>query len=113
MRLLPFPEQSFQGVWCVAALLHLPRTDAPHVLRQVGRILTPGGLLHLTVQMGEGEGWEPAPYQPPLERFYTRYTLQELLPMLEAGGLAVESTGEEAGHRHWLWIYARKPASTR
>jgi O-methyltransferase StaMB len=43
---LPFPAGSFDAVWAVESVLHMP--DREHVLRQVARVLRPGGQLVLS-----------------------------------------------------------------
>jgi len=57
MRGLPFARATFDGVWLAAALLHIPREQAPLVLNGVRRILGLGSILFLAVK--QGEGWEP------------------------------------------------------
>ncbi len=72
MRRLDFPTGHFQGAWCMASLLHLPKHEALGVLGEIRRVLVPGGVLHLSLQEGDGEGWETAPYRAerPVERFF-------------------------------------------
>ena len=61
MRRLAFRGGAFAGVWCMASLLHIPKADAPGVLREIRRVLAPGGALALGLQRGDSEGWEDAP----------------------------------------------------
>lgn len=110
MRLLPYASGSFGGLWCCAALLHLPRAQAPSALAEMARVLDPGGWLFLSVQAGTGEGLERSPYNPPVERYFTRYQPEAMAALLEAAGLKIYDRGEELGHRHWLWFEAQKPA---
>jgi SAM-dependent methyltransferase len=51
---LPFKDQSFAGVWLRAALVHVPRSEAPTVLRECSRVLCPDGVLYLNFQPGRG-----------------------------------------------------------
>jgi ubiquinone/menaquinone biosynthesis C-methylase UbiE len=57
---LGFADHSFDGVWCDAVLLHFPRAVVPAVLAEIRRVLEPDGLLFVSVQQGQGEGWERA-----------------------------------------------------
>jgi len=47
-------EQSFDGIWFKAVLLHIPRQVAPMVLDRLRRLLKPGGILYVSVQRGLG-----------------------------------------------------------
>jgi ubiquinone/menaquinone biosynthesis C-methylase UbiE len=104
MRRLPFQRGCFQGVWCCAALLHLPKADAPRALAEVHRVLAPGGPLFLSVHEGTGEGWERTThYGKPIERFFARYRAEEMTAMLVESGFAIhDHTADSAGSRHWL-----------
>jgi ubiquinone/menaquinone biosynthesis C-methylase UbiE len=104
MRRLPFQTGCFQGVWCCAAFLHLPKADVPRALAEVHRILNPGGALFLAVQEGMGEGWERTTrYGRPIERFFARYRAEEMTELLVEGGFALrDHTANSAGARHWL-----------
>ena len=104
MRHLPFRAKCFQGVWCCAALLHLPKADIPRALAEVHRVLSPGSTLFLSVQEGMGEGWKRTTrYGEPIERFFARYRAEEMTALLVEGGFAIrDHTAESAGSRHWL-----------
>ena len=91
MRRLAFQTECFQGVWCSAALLHLPKADAPHALAEVRRVLIPGGALFLAVQEGTGEGWERTTrYGESVERFFARYDVTEMSTMLTSNGFILQ-----------------------
>lgn len=110
---LKFPDGSFGGVWCVAALLHLPKADAPRALGEMRRVLVPGGALALSIQRGEGEVWETGAYGHPVERFFARYSPEEAERMLAAAGFHVvvrreDGPGTERPDRKgWLRFIAR------
>jgi SAM-dependent methyltransferase len=108
MRHLPFQTGCFQGVWCCATLLHLPKADSPCALAEMHRILAPEGTLFLSVQEGMGEGWERTMrYGKPIERFFARYRAEEMTTLLVDGGFAIrDHTADSAGSRHWLSFMA-------
>lgn len=71
---LDFPEGSFDAIYALNCLLHVPKADLPGVLEVLRRLLKPGGLLYYGVFGGKDtEGpWEGDPYQP--KRFYAFYS---------------------------------------
>ena len=107
MRHLAFANGAFTGVWCMASLLHLPKADALGALREMHRVLIPGGALVLGVQGGAGEGWEGVVYAASAERFFARYQPEEVATLLTSTGFTVRQCGEtdERG-RHWLQFFA-------
>lgn len=107
MRALAFAGNRFDGVWCVASLLHLPKSDAHLVLGELRRILVPGGTLVLSLQQGTGEVWESDPYGKGARRFFTRYSRDEATSLLIGAGFTMIERGSEiTGTRHWLFFLA-------
>jgi ubiquinone/menaquinone biosynthesis C-methylase UbiE len=104
---LPFQAGCFGGVWCQAALLHLPKAEAPAALDEIQRVLVRGGMLHVSVQRGESEGFETRPYEPE-ERYYAHYLPEELSALLAGAGFQVEHLAEAEARRPWVWASAKK-----
>jgi ubiquinone/menaquinone biosynthesis C-methylase UbiE len=103
---LTFPPASFAGIWCSASLLHLPKAQAPDALRQMHRILTPEGTLFLGLQEGEGEGWQVTRFG--VERFFARYTSEEVETLLSQTNFSLNEYHRDAtGPRPWLNFFAR------
>lgn len=50
IRLHPFPNNFFDGVWTVAAIVHLPPADKQKVIQEAYRVLMYGGILHVDAQ---------------------------------------------------------------
>jgi ubiquinone/menaquinone biosynthesis C-methylase UbiE len=108
MLALGFAEATFTGIWCSAALLHLPKAEAPLALREMRRVLRPGGLLALFIQQGEGEKLESNPYFDKALRFFARYSLEEMSKILvEAGFSVIETEVIPSERRTWLQFLAR------
>jgi len=80
----------YEGVWANFSLLHAPRADLPRHLAALHRALVPGGLLHLGMKTGTGEGRDR------LDRFYTYVARHELLGLLDAAGFDVIAEREGA-----------------
>ncbi len=103
-----FATSLFSGVWCIAALLHLPKALAPQALLEIRRILKPGGWLYLSLQKGDDEGFESASYGVPSERFFARYQPGEVQTLLLKAGFSLKEMGENVGSRHWIWFIAER-----
>ena len=107
MLMLPFPLRQFDGVWCMASLLHLPKAEAPSALAEIKRVLTPGGSLALGLHEGQGETWEVNPYHGSAQRFFSRYQSVEVEEMLISAGFRVLLKGSNTtGPRNWLRFLA-------
>lgn len=78
MRHLDLPNESFDGVWSYASLLHIDRHEAPNVVSEIERILKPGGALGLAVKEGEGEGFEENYKYPDTKRWFVYYKDEEI-----------------------------------
>jgi ubiquinone/menaquinone biosynthesis C-methylase UbiE len=104
LRCPAFPKEYFQGVWCNAALLHLPKADVPHTLERMRQMLIPGGALYLAVQKGSREEWEySSNYGPSVARFFARYDTKEIAALLEASGFVIKAHAANASDtRRWL-----------
>jgi SAM-dependent methyltransferase len=51
---LDFPPESFDAVYALNCLLHVPNADLPAVLRTIRAVLVPGGLFFLGAYGGDG-----------------------------------------------------------
>ena len=73
----------YDGVWANFSLLHAARTDMPKHLAAIHTALKPGGLFHIAVKEGSGEGRDN------LGRHYTYYTESGLTALLQTAGYSV------------------------
>ena len=75
---LDFPPASFDAVFALNCLLHVPAADLPGVLAAIHRVLRPGGLFFYGVYGGHRfEGvWPDDYHQPP--RYFVFYPDEEL-----------------------------------
>jgi ADP-ribose pyrophosphatase YjhB (NUDIX family) len=110
LRSLDFPDGYFDGIWCSASLLHLPRSDVLPVLRSFNRLLG-HGYLRVSVKEGVGEEVVDSDYGPNSPRFFTYFSRFELELYLERAGFEVHAVSEAPhigarGHR-WLAVLAQ------
>ena len=68
---LPFPNATFDTVWCIAMLHHLPASLQLNALKEMHRVLKKNGVLALTV-------WNL--FQPRYKKFVNRTTHESLIP---------------------------------
>lgn len=108
MRRLGVRDAAFGAIWCCASLLHLPRAEAPSVLREFRRALVPGGICFVAVQEGSGEAWERRRRYGAVERLFTRYRGVELAGLLTNSEFEVlEEHQVDDRSVRWLQILAR------
>lgn len=86
---LTFADNSFDSLWALNCLLHIPKNHLPEVLTGIRRVLKPGGLFYMGVYGGQNsEGvWEGDSNEP--KRFFSffeddglKQTLQELFTVV-------------------------------
>jgi ubiquinone/menaquinone biosynthesis C-methylase UbiE len=108
MRALGFADNTFDGLWCNAALLHLPKLEAPRALQEMRRVLRKDGWLGVAVQQGASEGLELNPYTQAGERFFARYSMTEMTQLLSINGFIVmKALTEATPQRTWLRFMAQ------
>jgi len=96
----------YEGVWANFSLLHAPRADLPHHLSAIHTALKPGGLFHVAVKEGTGEGRDS------LNRHYTYYTEAELTGLLQQAGFTVgpyrrgRDKGLSGTEENWISVTA-------
>jgi SAM-dependent methyltransferase len=52
---LDFEDKSFDGIWAVTSLLHIPKLKLQSVIKKLNLILKDDGFLYVCVKEGEGE----------------------------------------------------------
>jgi len=110
---LDFPAQSFDAVFAMTCLLHVPGASLPAVLRSINRVLRPGGLFYMGVYGGHNaEGPMPDDdYQP--KRFFAYYEDHQIIKVLSAVFDLVYFRAvnlPKAGHPHFQSIILRSRA---
>ncbi len=50
------PKEKFDGIWACASLLHLKKNQLLEAINRLRKMLTPDGILFVSMKIGEGEG---------------------------------------------------------
>ena len=111
-----FPDGSYDGVWSHASLVHLETIeDVKKALREFGRVLKAGGILHIFVKAQTGDE-KTAVVSDSLsnhDRFFRYYTEQELRELVTDAGfedIDISLLPDPHGRTEvtWIALFARK-----
>jgi SAM-dependent methyltransferase len=76
-------DSEFDGIWCCASLLHVPRAEMPDILGRLHRALKPEGVLYASFKRGEVEEFREG-------RWFNDYTEEGLGELfVQVGGWEV------------------------
>jgi ubiquinone/menaquinone biosynthesis C-methylase UbiE len=106
LRALPIRASTLDGIWCCAALLHVPEGDTLTVLREFRRTLTSGGVLALVTALGDGARFEPVPYASGEQRWFAYRTAGTLADQLRSAGFTTRSSTRVTSRRDWGLVLA-------
>lgn len=94
----------FDGFWCAATLLHVPKNKIDSALKAISSRIKDGGIGFITLKRGEGEETEER-----TGRFFAYYQLDEFGKILKRNGFEViEDSIEESKPFSWLKFFVRK-----
>lgn len=102
---LPFEDQSFDGTWMVASLLHIPREKAALPIQEARRVVKDQGGLFLTVKAGEGEALVAQGGMD--DRLFVYWQEDPLVELVEAHGWKVEKVARRVIGESWILVWAR------
>lgn len=76
---LTFENDSFDGLWAVTSLLHVPKNKMKEIAVKLSDIIKPEGMLYICVKEGEGESFVTDKHDPTTKRFFSFWNKEELL----------------------------------
>lgn len=114
IRSLKFKDCSFDGIWAVASLLHVPKKDIPRVLSESYRVLNRGGIMYASVKVGEGAEIKiDKRYDESAFKFYSYFQPAEFERFVRGVGFKVLESQEKTIDSQYLKhpeirLFARK-----
>lgn len=108
LRRLPLRAASADGAWANASLLHVPRAESLAALREIARVLVPGGWLHVAVKEGASERLDVERYGPDAPRWFTDWRAEAFDAALGEAGFAIAAASTEVARDVWLVRLARR-----
>jgi SAM-dependent methyltransferase len=103
---LQFPDDSFDGFWAAAIILHIPKKRLQEALAEVRRVLKPGGVGFISVKKGEGEQLlvEPADGGRVYKRLFSFFMPEELKNQLHTAGFETLQLKERKVNENLTWL---------
>jgi SAM-dependent methyltransferase len=109
---LGVPPASFDAVYALNCLLHVPTADLPRVLRAISEVLVPGGLLYAGTWGGKDEEGPVDDPRYPVPRFFAFRSDQVMRQHLteQFGILSFAAFDRPGNNRFQSFVLQRRPA---
>lgn len=117
LRILDFPDNYFDAIWCNAVLLHLSIEDIKKALDEFYRVLKHGGKLFVSFKKGEGSREFVETFSSNSSRFFTFLTQETLDNLLKNSKIEPinsyyvnekERFGQDKRDLEWLYSFSQK-----
>jgi len=116
MRTLPLPDNALAGITAFYCIIHIPRAEVIDVLRELRRVLQPGGLLLISFHRGEQIVHRDEWWGETVSVDFIFFERDEMIGYLQAAGFTIDEVVErdfypdsdEAQTRR-VYIFASKP----
>jgi SAM-dependent methyltransferase len=115
MRSLRIPSDALGGIIGFYSIIHIARTDVVDVLREMKRILRPGGQLLLSFHIGDSVLHRHELCGIPVSLDFTFFEIEEMKRYLNEAGLKIAETIERAPYpdveypSRRAYIFGEKP----
>ncbi len=115
MLSLQFPDARFAGIAAFYSLIHIDRSRVPQALRELLRVLGPGGYLLAAFHVGEGEIHREEFLGRSVSFHASFFGIEEMTTSLEQAGFRIEKTLDRGPYEfeypsQRAYILARKPS---
>lgn len=108
---VPLAPAAYDGIWCQAALIHVPTSVLHQQLAKLQRALMPGGLLGITLAWGRHKGLAQRDWIP--GRYIAAYTKVEALAFFRDWHIhAAHVTSHDGRQGRWIQLLATSASDT-
>jgi SAM-dependent methyltransferase len=107
---LGVPPASFDAVYALNCLLHVPTPDLAHVLEVIEEVLVPGGLLYVGTWGGDDEEGPVRDDRFPVPRFFAFRSDERMREALAERFHVLSFTTFDVGRNHFQSFILEKPA---
>lgn len=105
---LDFEDETFDGFWAAASLLHVPKKDLDKVVSEIRRVIRMNGVGFISVKQKTtlDEGVIKEAKGGGIERYFSFFQKNELKEILERNGFSVLNITkmEDDSRDHTIWI---------
>jgi cyclopropane fatty-acyl-phospholipid synthase-like methyltransferase len=112
IRNMSFKKRSFDCIWSLAALLHIPKENIENVFCRISEIIKISGLFVFSLKLGEGEKYVENKGDNNLDgarRFFAYYSEEELKEILKKFKFEVlEVEKNETRGNKWISFITKK-----
>jgi len=104
---IEFQDNSFDGIWTVTSLLHIPKSKLSAVIDKLHKLIRDKGILYVCVKEGKGEGMIKDK-ELETQRFFSFWEKDELLKLFEKKFSLIESGKTKLGYTTFLHFFFKK-----
>ena len=108
MESLTFGSNSFDGIWAVTSVLHVPKKNVPKVATEFYRVLRDSGILFLCLKEGDCERFLPDKNDATTGRFFAFWKEEEICSIFSRYFEIIESRKVTTGNTNYLKIFLKK-----
>lgn len=104
-RKMSFKDNSFDGIWSMTSLVHIPRDQIVSTLQEFYRVLDNNGVLYISVKRGQGEKEEIDEKYENTSRTFVYFEMKEMEEYLKEAGFTILSA---ECNDVWVEVFAQK-----
>lgn len=104
---LTFPPNSFDGIWSVTSLLHIPKKHIDVVIKKLHGLLANNGILYISLKEGRGERYE-TDGTTKTKRYFVYWLEEELIKKFEQDFVLLEANKFRIKERFFMRFLFKK-----